>query len=98
MGYGPARWAWSKVSTTHGARDGGAVLCAGEIYSYKYRLYAPSDSSALRRLGVVLVLPRVLRFDAAHTAERTSAGLACRSTDARARAPRSQRGEAARLP
>lgn len=44
MGHRSARWAWSKVSTIHGVHDGDAVACSGEIYSYRYRFYAPSDS------------------------------------------------------
>ncbi|MEU5949947.1 hypothetical protein ABZ793_30975 [Micromonospora sp. NPDC047465] len=33
-----------EVSTIHGVHGGDAVTCAGEIHSYRYRFYAPSDS------------------------------------------------------
>jgi hypothetical protein len=42
----------SKVSTIHGARAGSADACAGEIYSYRYRFYAPSDSLYERCVGL----------------------------------------------
>jgi hypothetical protein len=52
MGHRSTRWAWSKVSTIHGVRDEGAVACRGEIYSYSYRWYAPSDSLYERCVGL----------------------------------------------
>ncbi|PYC72984.1 hypothetical protein C7C45_07745 [Micromonospora arborensis] len=52
MGHRSARWAWSKVSTIHGVRGGDAVGCAGEISSYRYRLYAPSDKFYERCVGL----------------------------------------------
>lgn len=46
------RWAWSKVSAIHEVRDGGALACAGEIYYHRYRIYAPSDRSYERCVGL----------------------------------------------
>lgn len=53
MGRRSARWAWSKVSTIHTSRDGtDAIACDGDIYSYSYRFYAPSNSSYERCVGL----------------------------------------------
>jgi hypothetical protein len=52
MGHRSTRWAWSKVSTIHGVRDEDGVACIGEIYSYSYRCYTPSDSSYERCVGL----------------------------------------------
>jgi hypothetical protein len=52
MGHRSTRWAWSKVNTIHGVRDGGAAACVGAIYSYRYRCHAPSDSSYERCVGL----------------------------------------------
>lgn len=52
MGNRSTRWAWSKVSTVHGVRGGDAVACAGEILSYRYRFYAPSDRFYERCVGL----------------------------------------------
>jgi hypothetical protein len=40
-----AGWTWSKVSTIHGASAGRGVACGGEVRSYRYRYYPPSDRS-----------------------------------------------------
>lgn len=47
-----ARWVWSKVSTIHRAGEGDVVACDGAIYSYTFRLYAPSDNSYERCVGL----------------------------------------------
>ncbi|MEJ3746377.1 hypothetical protein WEI85_24190 [Actinomycetes bacterium KLBMP 9797] len=52
MGHRSAGWAWSKVSTVHGVRDEDAVVCDGDIYSYRYRFYAPSDRFYERCIGL----------------------------------------------
>jgi hypothetical protein len=52
MGHRSARWAWSKVSRIHGVPGGDAVACAGEISSYMYRFYAPSDRFYERCVGL----------------------------------------------
>jgi hypothetical protein len=52
VGHRSARWTWSKVGTVHGAREGSSPTCTGEIYSYRYRYYAPSDSSYERCIGL----------------------------------------------
>jgi len=52
MGRGSAGWAWSKVSSIHAVRDQDTVVCHGAIYSYRYRLYPPSDRSFERCVGL----------------------------------------------
>ncbi|MER7892609.1 hypothetical protein ABTX15_22595 [Micromonospora sp. NPDC094482] len=52
MGRRSAGWAWSKVSTIHSVGDTDAAVCAGEIYSYRYRLYPHSESSYERCVGL----------------------------------------------
>lgn len=52
MGNRSGRWAWSKVGTVHTAGDGESASCTGEVYSYAYRCYPPSDSSYERCIGL----------------------------------------------
>ncbi|GAB7037095.1 hypothetical protein JCM9533A_09420 [Catenuloplanes niger JCM 9533] len=46
------RWTWSKVSEIHGTRPPRGAACHGEIYSYRYRLYPPSDRFYERCVGL----------------------------------------------
>lgn len=41
------RWTWSRVGVIHGTSS-----CNGEIRSYQYRYYPPSDSSYERCVGL----------------------------------------------
>jgi hypothetical protein len=53
MGRRSARWTWSKVSAIHRPPDdANAVACDGDIYTYRYRFNAPSDSSYERCVGL----------------------------------------------
>ena len=52
MGRRPARWAWSKVRTVHGARPQDTVACDGGIYTYQYRLYPPTGALCERCVGL----------------------------------------------
>lgn len=52
MGRRAAGWSWSKVSTIHQTRTGDRAACPGQIRSYRYRYYAPSDRSYERCVGL----------------------------------------------
>ncbi|MEV7227203.1 hypothetical protein AB0M79_09290 [Polymorphospora sp. NPDC051019] len=53
MGRRTADWTWSKVDTIHRGDDTtDAVACDGQIHSYRYRFYAPSDSLHERCVGL----------------------------------------------
>ncbi|WP_159104401.1 hypothetical protein [Plantactinospora sp. BB1] len=47
-----AGWAWSKVSPIHGAARGDVAPCSGQIYSYRYRCYPPTDRFYERCVGL----------------------------------------------
>jgi hypothetical protein len=49
---GCTRWTWSKVSAVHEIRPSHGGACDGEIRSYKFRHYAPSDNSYERCIGL----------------------------------------------
>lgn len=52
MGRRAGGWAWSKVSTIHGNGPVHGSACGGEVHSYRFRHYAPSDSSYERCIGL----------------------------------------------
>ncbi|GAA2619506.1 hypothetical protein [Paractinoplanes durhamensis] len=47
-----AGWEWWRVSRIHHGERGRPTTCTGEIYSYRSRYYAPSDSSYERCIGI----------------------------------------------
>ena len=52
MGRRATGWAWTKVSRVHGNKPARGAVCEGEVHSYKYRYYKPSDSSYERCIGL----------------------------------------------
>lgn len=52
MGRRAAGWAWIKVSRLHENRPTRGDVCEGEIRSYRYRRYGPSDSSYERCISL----------------------------------------------
>ena len=52
MGRRAPGWAWTKVSRIHGNPPSRGAACEGEVYSYRYRYYEPSDSSYERCIGL----------------------------------------------
>src|SRR5690242_2917697 len=62
MGRRAAAWTWSKVSTIHTNRPAHGNVCDGEIRSYRFRYYAPSDSSYERCIGLTWCSSSSLAF------------------------------------
>jgi hypothetical protein len=46
------RWRWHSVAVIHRGDTARSATCTGEIYSYRYRIYAPTHPAYERCIGL----------------------------------------------